>query len=146
MTGFGRCTRIDPGFGLENAEISVKMAKIPRDFDVFSTYFYWSANARFLVPFSVRSKSPYIQGIRKVENVFGIFIHPIWTPLRNWWQGWGFGDISAKCMGWGVHFQCRPFPHRYRGLGKSTLRVREPLISSVFSLYFRPVLSENDRF
>ena len=77
-------------FGQKIMKKSAKMTLRPRHSGVFLTLFSRSMDARFRTPFSVVSKSPLIQGSRKVENTIGIFIHPIQAGPENWCYGWDF--------------------------------------------------------
>ena len=72
------------------AIFSSKSTVLPRHSGVFSTPFARTRDARFRGSFSELHKLLYIQGMRKVGNVFGILFCPIWRDPRNWWHGWAF--------------------------------------------------------
>lgn len=69
LTGFAEMTRFDPGFGPENQQ---KVIKYLVKLACFRPLLSRPQMHTFLVPFSVGTISPYIQGIRKVGNTNGI--------------------------------------------------------------------------
>lgn len=129
--------------GLKIAEISTIFAEIPRETGVFSDPFHWSRCAHFSVHFSELHIRPLIQASRKVENVNGILIHPIWGHPQNWCYGWGFWTLSSRSWDMGRKKCPISSPSQIpTNTGDMESRLYGPEIS-IFPLCFTGVLDQN---